>query len=441
MKNLSTTLLSLTVLVVIFFSTSCGPKEVIPPTPTPDTQAPTVPSGLAGTATTTSVSLSWNPSTDNVGVSGYKIYRGGVQIATSAATSYTDNGLASSTAYSYTVSAYDAAGNNSTQSAAFTITTSAPALTAVFTATVVASAVSLPGNSVAEAFIINVTTAGTAKLETIGTMTNGSNAVAYYWITSRDSSELFQATSTLNAVVPKTVATTSQNINLAVGKYVVCFKTAVYSGAITNGSQVGLKLTGAALSVSSINMVDAVSANLAGTIKIVFYLNNNTVILPNGQTTGGVTNYFRAYPYSDQSASVYDGALYPSISAISFDTKNTSWFTGNFTGYSNLDFTNAAGSAGQNFVLNSDNNGTQTFIFSNSDANFTSGALQFSKAIGIKLTKSGLGNFAYCSTFANVYNPTSSTVGPFSVCWYLKSIRFVGNPELWIYDPSGNRIW
>ena len=44
----------------------------------PDTQAPTTPTGLsAGGATQTSVSLSWNASMDNVGVTGYTVYKNG----------------------------------------------------------------------------------------------------------------------------------------------------------------------------------------------------------------------------------------------------------------------------------------------------------------------------------------------------------------------------
>jgi hypothetical protein len=81
-------------------------------------------------------------------------------------------------------------------------------------------------------------------------------------------------------------------------------------------------------------------------------------------------------------------------------------------------------------------------IFTNSQASFSSGILQFSTNTAVKLLKSSLGNFSYCGASANVYNPTASTVGPFSVCWYLKSIRFVGNPELLIYAPDGaTRIW
>ncbi|MFD0331379.1 fibronectin type III domain-containing protein [Streptacidiphilus monticola] len=79
---------------------------------------------MTGT-TANSASLSWSPATDNVGVAGYRVYRGGTQVGSTTGTSYTDTGLNPSTAYSYTVAAYDAAGNVSTPSAAVTATTAA----------------------------------------------------------------------------------------------------------------------------------------------------------------------------------------------------------------------------------------------------------------------------------------------------------------------------
>ncbi|WP_433221014.1 fibronectin type III domain-containing protein [Dactylosporangium sp. CS-047395] len=93
---------------------------------TADTTAPSTPTGLTSPSkTATSVSLSWNASTDNVGVAGYKVLRGGTQVGTATGTSYTDTGLTASTAYSYTVQAYDAAGNTSASSSALSVTTSA----------------------------------------------------------------------------------------------------------------------------------------------------------------------------------------------------------------------------------------------------------------------------------------------------------------------------
>ncbi|NUP50241.1 MAG: glycoside hydrolase, partial [Catenulispora sp.] len=83
------------------------------------------PTGVTVAATTSSsVSLTWTASTDNVGVTGYRVYRGGTLVGTTATTSFTDTGLSASTQYSYTVAAYDAAGNASTPSAAVTATTS-----------------------------------------------------------------------------------------------------------------------------------------------------------------------------------------------------------------------------------------------------------------------------------------------------------------------------
>lgn len=90
----------------------------------PDTVSPSVPSGLsAGAVSTTAVGLSWNASQDNVGVAVYRIYRGGVQIASVSGLSYTDTGLIVSTTYSYTVAAVDAAGNVSAQSVPVSVTT------------------------------------------------------------------------------------------------------------------------------------------------------------------------------------------------------------------------------------------------------------------------------------------------------------------------------
>jgi len=94
-----------------------------------DTTPPTAPGNLTATATgPTSVRLSWAPSTDNVEVTGYEIYRGSssAPLATVAGnvTSYVDNTATPSTTYSYKVKAKDAAGN-STASSTVSVTTPA----------------------------------------------------------------------------------------------------------------------------------------------------------------------------------------------------------------------------------------------------------------------------------------------------------------------------
>ncbi|SME97531.1 carbohydrate binding domain-containing protein [Streptomyces sp. Amel2xC10] len=91
-----------------------------------DTQAPSTPTGLTSTGkTSSSVSLSWNAATDNVGVTGYDVYNGSTRALTVSGTSATVGGLSPSTAYTFTVRARDAAGNVSGASSAVTVTTSA----------------------------------------------------------------------------------------------------------------------------------------------------------------------------------------------------------------------------------------------------------------------------------------------------------------------------
>lgn len=93
-----------------------------------DSTTPSIPTGLSATTISSSqINLSWNASTDNVGVAGYRIYRGGTLLSSATSTGYSDTGLSASTTYSYTVAAYDAAGNTSSQSSGATATTSSGA--------------------------------------------------------------------------------------------------------------------------------------------------------------------------------------------------------------------------------------------------------------------------------------------------------------------------
>ncbi|MFC7441072.1 fibronectin type III domain-containing protein [Laceyella putida] len=89
-----------------------------------DTEAPSAPADLTVADTTSSsVSLSWKASTDNVGVSGYDVYRGATLAASTTGTTAVVTGLASNTTYSFTVKAKDAAGNVSAASNQVSATT------------------------------------------------------------------------------------------------------------------------------------------------------------------------------------------------------------------------------------------------------------------------------------------------------------------------------
>ncbi len=91
----------------------------LPPVSVADSQPPSVPQGMAWTTITqTSIGVRWDPSSDNLAVTGYRIYRGNSVIATTTATSYTVTGLECGTSYTIGLTAIDAAGNESNRAQA-----------------------------------------------------------------------------------------------------------------------------------------------------------------------------------------------------------------------------------------------------------------------------------------------------------------------------------
>lgn len=102
------------------------------PTAASDTQAPTAPAGLTASASSSSqIALNWSASTDNVGVAGYRVYRGTTLVGSPTGRTFTDTGLTPSTSYSYTVRAIDAAGNLSAASNTASATTTAGSTSSV----------------------------------------------------------------------------------------------------------------------------------------------------------------------------------------------------------------------------------------------------------------------------------------------------------------------
>ena len=89
-----------------------------------DAQPPSAPSDLrATTATQSTVGLAWTPSTDNVGVSRYTVYRDGAPVGSSTSPAYTLAGLVCGTTYLVAVDASDAAGNRSARTQTYLSTT------------------------------------------------------------------------------------------------------------------------------------------------------------------------------------------------------------------------------------------------------------------------------------------------------------------------------
>ncbi len=90
----------------------------------PDTENPTAPTLSSTTQTDSSASLTWTAATDNVAVTGYKIYKDGTLESTLGnILNYNVTGLTASTAYNFTVTTLDAAGNESVASNTLNITT------------------------------------------------------------------------------------------------------------------------------------------------------------------------------------------------------------------------------------------------------------------------------------------------------------------------------
>lgn len=115
--------LSLLAIATVIVSCTKSTDTYVPENGGTDVQVPTVPSNVSGTAMFFSVHLTWTPSSDNIGVSGYKIYRNGAETGVSGNSNFTDTNLVPNTTYAYAVAAYDAAGNKSGQSSEFRITT------------------------------------------------------------------------------------------------------------------------------------------------------------------------------------------------------------------------------------------------------------------------------------------------------------------------------
>ncbi len=95
-----------------------GPVGAAPTISVGDVIPPSQPTGLAATLAGTTVTLSWNAATDNVGVAAYRVFRNGVLLKSTTATSAQDATLKGGQSYSYSVRAADAAGNVSPPSAA-----------------------------------------------------------------------------------------------------------------------------------------------------------------------------------------------------------------------------------------------------------------------------------------------------------------------------------
>ncbi|MBX4197952.1 peptidoglycan-binding protein [Candidatus Parcubacteria bacterium] len=133
--------------------------------PPGDTTAPSAPTNLSASAVSTSqINLTWTASTDSIGVTSYRVFRNGSQIATPSGTLYSDIGLNAGTQYMYYIVAVDAACNVSTQSSSASATTQAAT-----TPTSDTTAPTVPANVSASAVSSSqITISWTASTDAVG---------------------------------------------------------------------------------------------------------------------------------------------------------------------------------------------------------------------------------------------------------------------------------
>ncbi|HET7809630.1 MAG TPA: glycoside hydrolase family 9 protein [Steroidobacteraceae bacterium] len=194
-----------------------------------DTQPPSVPQNLRVTGTTSStVSLAWNASTDDVsGVTGYQVFRGSTQVGSPTGLTFTDSGLAAGTNYSYTVRAVDGTAKVSAASSAVSATTQS----ATQDYAVAASPAS-----------VSVARGGTASTSIAITRTNFTGAVAFAasGLPSGVSVAFSPSTATTGNSVTATF-TASSTATLGTASVVLTGT----SGSLSHGTTVSLTVTGA----------------------------------------------------------------------------------------------------------------------------------------------------------------------------------------------------
>lgn len=144
-----------------------------------DVANPTIPGNLVATAVSTSqIDLSWDASTDDLAVAGYRIFRDGFIIASTTFQTYSNTGLTVNTNYVYTVEAFDNVPKYSGESASATATTSAEVVVTPGTSG------GAQGTDVLKITNLNVNSSQSSAL--VNFDTNQPTQTKVYWGTTKD---------------------------------------------------------------------------------------------------------------------------------------------------------------------------------------------------------------------------------------------------------------
>lgn len=305
------------------------------------------------------------------------------------------------------------------------------------------------GNSVAKAFVLEVTTPGTIRLEVIGQMTDGSSAVKYFWINDKDDADFYTSVSTLNPIYPKTTfdGKTYVEVSLKAGTNVIAFKANAFSGKITNGAKVGLKVSGTGFAMTNDSYsANSSAANVAARVKVWSSWAYNFWVPAKTEGIDFPFSNWRLTPLDENGN--YDGTLYPKIEKMAVDTR---YWT---TNYPNLVFTKNVDTPigfeedfrmlGGNFANNINEQGFGTIFdkdLANNIVKYEDNILYFS---GPAIQTIGYNNYAHMQTRVNLYNTSDTQIKAVAVGFepYSKGWKFIGNPEieLWTHPEENTSV-
>jgi chitodextrinase len=252
-----------------------------------DTQPPSIPTDLSARAVSSAqVELAWTASTDNRGVTGYRVRRNGALVATvGRVTTYDDIKLTASTTYSYTVRAVDAAGNVSGLSNVASATTQATDTTppTVSSTSPVNAALDVAVNSAITATFSEVMLKSSLNATTFQLITQGGLPVAGT-VSATSSSMTFTPSVPLDALAQYTATVTTgvedSAGNPLAGNFIWSFTT----GPVPDTTPPTVSAVSPADAATGVALDSAISATFSEAMTNST-LTNTTFILT--QTSGG----------------------------------------------------------------------------------------------------------------------------------------------------------
>jgi chitodextrinase len=303
-----------------------------------DTQAPTVPNSLSASGITGSgFMLAWAASSDNVGVTGYEVFRDGISLGTTATTTFSVTGLVCATTANFTVKARDAAGNWSASSSILTVSTTLlpNAGTISGTTTLCAGTTSALSSNGLAGGTWSSSNSAIATINTSGVLSGVSAGTTTITYSVSDNGCTSSTTTTVTINPLPNAGTISGTSTLTTGT-----TTTLTSNGLSGGSW-----TSSNIAVATVNASGVVSGVSAGTTAITYTVTSNgctssvsatiTVTAPVSTTTIVV----RARSVGKSGASFRVEIMNGSSATGGTILQNSSTFSNLSTGFANYSFT------------------------------------------------------------------------------------------------------